>query len=117
MAIILFEELVQRMRFYPLSFTQPIAATQLGILSLKEWWEKLTGEEVFLLTEDYLQPAYPLPKNELVYFVNATLLPNKNIWNDIQNLQEDEALKHLQNQVLAGKTFFNKNEKMGFFTF
>lgn len=114
MTIILFDTSALRGRFYPLSFTQPFAALKLGIFSMKEWWEKMTGEKVFLLTEDYLQAGYPLPENELVYFVNVGLLPNRDIWDEIQNLQEGELLKAREGQLLAAKANFDKDEKLAF---
>ncbi len=114
MQIILFDTSALRGRFYPLSYTKPFAAFQMGIFSMKEWWEKMTGKQVSLLTEDYLQPGYPLPENEWVYFVNAGLLPNRNIWNEIQNLQEGDLLKAREGQLLAAKANFDENEKLAF---
>ncbi|MGF7231605.1 putative sugar nucleotidyl transferase [Arachidicoccus sp.] len=114
MAIILLETNTQREKFYPLSFIRPIAELQLGIFSLKDWWGKITGEQVFLLTEEYLQLSYPLPENELVYFINATLLPNKNIWDEIRSLKENESLKGPENRRLATRTYLNKNDRSVF---
>ena len=44
----------------PLTFTRPIAELRVGILTIREKWEKRLNCQVSFLTEDYLQEKYPM---------------------------------------------------------
>ena len=39
----------------PLTFTRPISELRVGILTIREKWEKRFGDKVAYLTKDYLQ--------------------------------------------------------------
>ena len=45
-------------QFRPLSLTRSIADFRIGILTLREKWEKYLGEKVYVRTEPYLQAKY-----------------------------------------------------------
>ncbi|ANI90046.1 hypothetical protein A9P82_12585 [Arachidicoccus ginsenosidimutans] len=100
MVIILFEEQAQREKFYPLTFTKPFAELHAGIFSIKEWWEKFTKQKVISSNEI-------LDEQEETIYINAHLLPNENIWNEIQNLKTDEPLKDNNGNTLARKTLLH----------
>ena len=57
MQIVLFDN-KQRKKMYPLTDTRAMADLKTGILTNKERWEYISGTDVFILTEDYLQPLY-----------------------------------------------------------
>ena len=40
--------------FLPLTFTKPVAAVRMGILTFVERWEKITNKKVSFLTQNYL---------------------------------------------------------------
>ena len=44
----------------PLTFTRPISELRVGILTIREKWEKRFGDKVAYLTKDYLQEKFPL---------------------------------------------------------
>lgn len=57
MNIVLFDN-KHRKQLYPFTETRAVAEIRAGILTNKERWEYISGTEVSILTEDYLQPLY-----------------------------------------------------------
>lgn len=51
---------IQRDTLKPLTYTRPIAELRLGILTLKEKWEKYWGATASYATVDYLSAKYPI---------------------------------------------------------
>ena len=45
----------KRNKLLPLVYTRPCADLRVGILTLAEKWELISGHEVSFLTEDYLR--------------------------------------------------------------
>ena len=68
MAIYLFEPKELRSRFYPLTKTRAVAELLLGGLSVLQWWRMLLGEQVSLLTADYLHPRTSLSAGDILIF-------------------------------------------------
>ncbi len=73
MAIILFDN-GSRETLYPFTYTKAIADIRFGILSIKERWEMITGQPVFVFTEKYLQPLYPLPGTGTHTWIDAAVM-------------------------------------------
>ncbi|TFV94713.1 glucose-1-phosphate thymidylyltransferase [Algoriphagus kandeliae] len=94
--LLLFDDPSIRGALLPFTFTRPIAAIRIGILTIAEKWEKVSGKEVSYLTQDYLQEKYPRKEGSCLA-INGGLIPSAEILKEIQNLQEDQAL-------YAGKT-------------
>jgi UDP-N-acetylglucosamine diphosphorylase/glucosamine-1-phosphate N-acetyltransferase len=86
-------------KLLPLSFTKAIADFRIGILTIKEKWEKLSNSKVSVLTEDYLQKKYPLIIEKQNTVVNATVIPNVNLLDIISNLKNQTLVK--DNLVIA----------------
>ena len=57
MQVVLFDN-KHRNKLYPFTQTRAVAEIRTGILTNKERWEYLSGTDVFILTENYLQPLY-----------------------------------------------------------
>ena len=91
MPIILFDT-VQRNLLHPFTGIRAIADIRAGILTVRERWEKLTGQKIYVLTEPYLQAAYLNPPAGEKILVNAAVIADKNLLNLIMNLQVNEAL-------------------------
>ena len=49
-----------RKALMPFTFTRPVAAIRIGILTIAEKWKKYVNKDVSFLTEAYLQARYPL---------------------------------------------------------
>lgn len=69
MNLILFDDPNIRIDLLPFTFTRPVAAIRVGILTLAEKWEKYLDVTASYKTEAYLQQKYPVistPDNVLV---------------------------------------------------
>lgn len=105
MNIILFDT-AERRRLFPITATRAVADIRMGILTIKERWEKLIKAEAFVLTDQYLQPLYKdIPSNDCV-FIDATVLPSFDLVEKITNLNYDESISD-ENGLIAIKTSFN----------
>ncbi|MFT4203878.1 MAG: putative sugar nucleotidyl transferase [Chitinophagaceae bacterium] len=100
MAIVLFDT-KERKHLYPLTYARAVADIRLGILTRKEWWETITKQKVYVLTEDYLQPLYPAPPVGTHLFVDALLLPNLTMLKRILLLSPGRALLDESSQLIA----------------
>ncbi|MEJ7680662.1 MAG: putative sugar nucleotidyl transferase [Segetibacter sp.] len=74
MNIILFDT-EDRRRLFPLTATRAVADLRMGILTIKERWEKMTGAKVFVLTDQYLQMLYETINAGEYVFVDARIIP------------------------------------------
>ncbi|MDN4164517.1 GlmU family protein [Cytophagales bacterium LB-30] len=93
MHIILFDDPTFRINLLPFTYTRPVGAIRVGIVTLQEKWAKQTLLPVSFYTEAYLQKKYPMQMGSENVFINASLLPNATVWKAIQGLQPGEALK------------------------
>ncbi|MGB5553608.1 MAG: GlmU family protein [Flavobacteriaceae bacterium] len=76
----------------PFTFTRPVADIRVGIMTIREKWEKYLNCTTSSLTEEYLSEKYPLvTKNENV-LINASYLPNKALVTSIFKLKKNEAI-------------------------
>lgn len=91
MVIILFDTSQTHRSFYPLSLTRPVALLRHGILTLKEWWQHVTGLPVFTLSEDYL-PADAIPESESYLYIDAAFLPGPNDLHLLNLLSQNESI-------------------------
>lgn len=93
MNIILFDYQAYRENLLPFTFTRPVAAIRVGILTIKEKWEKYFPQAVVsYITQDYLQKKYPLQIDEDNILINASACPNKIFQLQIAQLRTGEAL-------------------------
>lgn len=84
----------------PLTFTKPVAKLRLGYYCIDELWLLGSQLPVSYKTEKYLQSNFPLVLNELNYFVNSSVVPNKAFINEVLKLEDGESLKN-ENTWLA----------------
>ncbi len=78
----------------PLTFTRPVADIRVGVLTIREKWEKYLGAKTSTLTEDYLSVKYPVIKGKQNILINASICPNKKLASLIQKLKPNQALVH-----------------------
>ena len=95
MNIILFDN--NRAEFYPLSLTRPISYFRIGVLTIKEKWEKYY-DSISVHTEKYLSKKYILKLEEDNIWINAQIIPNESIITEINNLRVGESL--FKNSIL-----------------
>ncbi len=89
----------------PFTYTRPVADIRIGILTIREKWEKYLGNTTSSITEEYLTEKYPMVELEENVLINASFLPNKALVSLIENLKENEAIFH-EEHVIA---FFTKD--------
>jgi UDP-N-acetylglucosamine diphosphorylase/glucosamine-1-phosphate N-acetyltransferase len=91
MSFILFDS-AARKTLLPLTYTRAIADIRIGIGTIKQWWEKLLNEEVYVQTEGYLQSLYKtVPVGEQIY-IDASVLPITELVEKILALNPGEAI-------------------------
>ncbi len=108
--LILFDEPETRGNLLPFTFSRPVVDIRIGILTIREKWERLTGVSSSTLTEKYLSEKFTLKTAASNLLVNAAILPDQKIWKAIHSLKENELL--LKNSTLiaaAGKETGLKN--------
>ena len=93
MNYILFDGTV-RDSLLPFTFTRPVADIRVGILTIREKWDKYLNTTTTTVTEDYLSEKYPMVELDENILINASFLPNKALVGKIESLQENEAIFH-----------------------
>lgn len=111
MNYILFDGSV-RNSLLPFTYTRPVADIRIGILTIREKWEKYLGITTTTLTEEYLEEKYPMVELEENIMVNASFLPNHNLVKLIKKLKEKEAVFY-GDEVIAFHTK-NTQEEVNF---
>jgi len=81
-----------RTALLPFTYTRPVAEIRIGILTIREKWEKYLGSTTTTLTEEYLSDKYPMVELEENVMINASYLPNENLVNIISNLKSNQAV-------------------------
>ncbi len=81
-----------RNNLLPLTFTRPVADIRIGILTLREKWEKTLNAKISTRTEDYLSKKFPLREEENNILINASYCPNEDLRILIENLQPNQAI-------------------------
>ena len=90
MNVILFDD--DRENLYPLSLTRPISDFRIGISTIKEKWE-FYYNDVSVKTDDYLSGKFPIKTKKDNLWINASVLPNKDLVTEINSLRKGELLK------------------------
>jgi UDP-N-acetylglucosamine diphosphorylase/glucosamine-1-phosphate N-acetyltransferase len=91
MNYILFDGTV-RNALLPFTFTRPVADIRVGILTIREKWEKYLGSTTTTLTEEYLSEKFPMVEMENNVLINASFLPNDILVEIVKNLEKNQAI-------------------------
>ena len=91
MNYILFDGTV-RNALLPFTFTRPVADIRIGILTIREKWEKYLGTTTTTLTEEYLSEKFPMVEMEQNVMINASFLPNDILSEMVLNLEPNQAI-------------------------
>jgi UDP-N-acetylglucosamine diphosphorylase/glucosamine-1-phosphate N-acetyltransferase len=102
MNYILFDGTV-RNALLPFTFTRPVADIRIGILTIREKWEKYLGTTTTTITEEYLSEKFPMVEMEENVLINAAYLPN-------------EVLAEMVSSLEAGQAIFKGDEVIAFYT-
>lgn len=85
-------------KLLPLTFTRPVCEIRIGILTIREKWEKYLESEVSFMTQDYLAEKYPLRTGSGNTYINGSILPTPNLVEAIIKLLPGDCLR--QNETL-----------------
>jgi len=102
MNIVLFDN-EHRGDLLPLTFTRPQADIRIGILTIREKWERRLQAKTSTYTQAYLSPKYPMITNGDTLFISASVCPTDKIVDAVQNLQDGQTLKQ-KDTVIAFRT-------------
>lgn len=91
MNYILFDGTV-RNALLPFTFTRPVADIRVGILTIREKWEKYLGYTTTSLTEEYLMEKFPMVEMEENIMINASFLPNEVLAEMVKSLEKKQAI-------------------------
>ena len=76
----------------PFTYTRPVADIRIGILTIREKWEKRLGLTTTTLTEEYLEEKYPMVEMEVNIMINASFLPTDPLVLLIKKLRINQAV-------------------------
>jgi UDP-N-acetylglucosamine diphosphorylase/glucosamine-1-phosphate N-acetyltransferase len=92
MNYILFDD-AARPHLLPFTHTRPVADIRCGIFTMRERWERcLNIHSTGTLTEQYLQPVYPLMAGTDNIYINASVFGSADLAAAISKLQKGHAL-------------------------
>lgn len=96
-------------RLYPLALLHAVADTRMGIFTFRERWENYSGKKVFIQPRNYLSSLYEtIPIDDYIW-IDASLLPEKKVYDKILNLEKGHALAD-EKGLVAGRPFERINE-------
>ena len=76
----------------PFTYTKPVADIRIGILTIREKWEKYLGLTTTTITQEYLEEKYPMVEMEENILINASFCPTENLIEKVKNLSKNEAI-------------------------
>ena len=76
----------------PFTYTRPVADIRVGILTIREKWEKHLGLTTTTITEEYLEEKYPMVEMEQNILINASFIPTESLVDKVKGLTENQAL-------------------------
>ena len=103
-----------RNQLLPFTFTRPVADIRVGILTIREKWEKYLGFTTTTVTEDYLSEKYPMVELEKNILINASFLPSENLANLVKELSENKAIFYNDEPIAF---FASEGQEVDFETF
>jgi UDP-N-acetylglucosamine diphosphorylase/glucosamine-1-phosphate N-acetyltransferase len=97
--IILFDD-QNRGNLLPLAFTRPLAELRIGITTIKEKWDFLTGNTCSYCTADYLSTKFPIKLEKENLFINSSLIPDVRLVDELSGLKPGEAI--IESGIILG---------------
>jgi len=76
----------------PLTFTRPICELRIGILTIREKWEKHLKAKGSYITQDFLSEKFPIHIEDDNIIINSTVLPTPKLLMLVKQLGPNEAI-------------------------
>ncbi len=90
MNYILFDDC--REQLLPLTFTRPVCDIRVGIMTIREKWERVFGSKTSTITEAYLAAKFPLRVGDQNLMINGSVCPSKGLEDAIGSLEPGDRL-------------------------
>ncbi|MEA5099870.1 MAG: GlmU family protein [Bacteroidales bacterium] len=103
MSYILFDD-VARKSLKPFTYIRPVCDIRIGILTIREKWEKYLGETTYTLTEDYLSNKFPIIFADSMTLINGSVCPTPKLVQAVKNLSVNQVLVCNDNIIAMSKT-------------
>ncbi|MCD8411949.1 GlmU family protein [Tenacibaculum finnmarkense] len=81
-----------RTALLPFTYTKPVADIRVGILTIREKWEKHLGSTTTTVTEEYLEEKYPMVELEENVLLNASFLPTDSLVDMVRALTKNQVI-------------------------
>ena len=94
MNVILFDDPAIRINLMPFTFTRPVSAIRVGILTIAEKWEKWLMAPTSFRTESYLQQKFKLIQTTDNLLLNGAICPDQKLVDTLKALPEGYFLVH-----------------------
>ena len=96
MNLILIDNELTWKKLLPLTYTKPVAEIRIGILTIKEKWEKQLKTTASYICKDYLSTKYPVAfkAGKANLFIASNVLPDAKLVAAIKKLKSGQGLKH-----------------------
>ncbi|CAL2082422.1 Glucose-1-phosphate thymidylyltransferase [Tenacibaculum sp. 190524A02b] len=76
----------------PFTYTKPVADIRVGILTIREKWERFLSYTTTTITEEYLEEKYPMVEMAENVLLNASFLPTKRLVEMVKSLSVNQAI-------------------------
>ncbi|SHG23230.1 GlmU family protein [Flagellimonas flava] len=83
----------RRTALLPFTFTRPVAEIRIGILTIREKWERYLKAETSFKTEGYLSEKYPTVSASENTVIDSSVVPNQELADWVLSLQPGEAIE------------------------
>lgn len=103
-----------RNNFLPFTFTRPVADIRIGILTLRQKWEKHLNASTSSDTENYLSEKFPLVEVDKNIKIDASFIPTENLAGIVKNLKENQAVFYNDYPIAY---FYTKGQELHWDTF
>jgi len=104
-----------RNQLLPFTFTRPVADIRIGILTIREKWERILEITTSTVTEDYLSHKWPMVEMPENILINASFLPTPEFLSQIENLKPNQAIFH-EEDIVAFFSFEDQEVDFSAFT-
>ena len=100
-----------RRELLPLTYTRPVSALRIGVSRIYEKWEYFLDKGMTFLSARYLCPKFPCQKAEKNLLINASVIPNLKLIEQLNELVEGQILMY-QGEVVAFYATKEEAEKL-----
>lgn len=92
MNIVLYDNQKVWQDLLPFTFTRPVSEIRIGVLTLREKWEKLLSANIHYKTETYLQSRFPFKESNAQVVISSHVHASETLATAVAQLKTGEAL-------------------------